>query len=173
MSNVYLTGFVIEREETPQGLARAGDVVHFRISGTTAFGRAWSRGEEHTLTPADIGNTINKHSESWLDRELANPDGKVALGPWPSDEPILLPGSVEFAEERERRRREAHAKLTVAERVDALAKVIEDFGQAGATSSTINRAADPTIRAATEQERRIRDAALRQVSKYAPARREV
>jgi hypothetical protein len=161
MSNVYLTGFTTELDATPQGLARAGDRLHFRISGVTAFGRSWSRGDEHTLTRADIGNTINRHGESWLDRELQRDDGKVALGSWPEGEPKLLPGTPEHAEAREQARREAHAR-PLSERSAALRAVRETYGKSAPTSSTINAAPDPTIRAAAEQDARLRERAARE-----------
>jgi hypothetical protein len=162
MSHVpYLTGFTTELEATPQGRAKAGDQIHFRVSGVTAFGRSWTRGEAHVLTRAGIGNTINRHGESWLDRELLRDDGKVALGPWPDGEPKLLRGTPEHAEAREQARREAHAR-PLSERSAALRAVKETYGDSMPTSSTINAAPDPTIRAAAEQDARLRERALRE-----------
>jgi hypothetical protein len=170
--NVYLPG-APAMEVTPGGLARAGDVVHVKVSGLSAFGRVWSRGDTFRLEPQDIAHSVNRHGESFIDRELAmGADGKLGLGEWPADVPTWTPGSVEHQEAREAARREAHAR-PASERYDALQRVRDEFGESTPTSRTLNRAPDPTIRAAADQDERIRQNALRSVSRYTPAEREV
>lgn len=174
-ATVYLPG-TPELDATPQGLARAGDRIHFRISGTTAFGQSWSRGEERVLTAADIGSTINRHSESWLDRELRTEGGKVGLGPWPEAEAVLLPGTPEFQEAAEAARREAHAMPTEQQRLDALQAVRQKFGPPASTQHThlTFKNGTPTEQQAREQDQRIRQNAVRNYgSAYTPVEREV
>jgi hypothetical protein len=161
-----------EMEQTPEGRARVGDVIHVKVSGFTGFGSTWTRGAEIKLSALDIGSSINREGSSWIDRELRHPDGRLGSGPWPEGLAKLVHGSPEWAEQREAARREAHAR-PASERLDALQRVREEFGESTPTNRTLNRAPNPTVRAAHEQDERIRQNALRSISRYTPVEREV
>ena len=170
--NIYMLPGAPEQEATPQGLVHAGDVLHCRVSGTTMFGRSWSRGESFRVDAADIAHSINKHGESFLDRELAKGvDGKLGLGEWPADAPTWTPGSVEHVEAKEAARKAAWAEPNPAVRLAALKRVEEEFGSTGSTSRTISAAAtDPQERRAAEQRARLDADGPRAVSRYSPTR---
>lgn len=173
--NVYMIPGTPGLAETPGGLARAGDVLHVRVSGTTMFGRSWSRGESFHLDADDIAHSVNRHGESFLDRELRDPDGKLGIGPWPESEDVFIPGTPEFEEAAEAARREAHAMPTEQQRLDALQAVRKKFGAPTSTQHThlTYKNGTPTEQQAREQDLRIRQNAVRNYgSAYTPAERE-
>lgn len=121
---------------TPKGVATVGDTVHVVVSGFTAFGNVWRRGQEIVLDESHIAGSLNRNGESWLDRELANPDGRVQLGCWPGG-PTWMPGTVEHDLARDTARAAAWAEPNPEVRVVALRSLDEQFGRPGATSRTI------------------------------------
>lgn len=121
---------------------KPGDQIHILVTGVTLsvgdffpsyVGR---RGDTITVTEAMIEASRDRNGKSWLDAVAAGDDSRIGLGPFPSDVPALLPGSLEFQAERERRREQAWLIPTVAEREAALAEVYRDFGSLRPTGSS-------------------------------------
>lgn len=166
-----------------------GDVIHGLDEGGISiarseniFGRAsviLRRGDELVVDEEMIDASRDRHGNlTWpvlvLD-ELAQVEkwGTVRLraGRAPADLRPWTHGSALWRELRERARREAHARTTAEARADALAEVERVYGAAPSTTTTLNKAPDPSIRAAEEQQQRIASAGVRQASTYAPSER--
>jgi hypothetical protein len=162
------------KSTTPKGFASAGDILHVNVAGFTALGRVFRRGEEFTLSADDIASTLDTNGESWIDNELARPDGRVAAGPWPEGQPNWTFGSPDWAEAREIARQAAWAEGDPAERARKRAEVELQFGAAPSTSRTIAAPlSSPQERAADEQRRRMDAEGVRVKTTYSPSRRGV
>lgn len=162
------------KSTTPKGLASAGDILHVNVAGFTALGRVFRRGEEFTLTEEDIASTIDRNGGSWIDSELARPDGRVGAGPWPEGAPRWTLGAPDWQEAREIARQAAWAEQDPAERARKRAEVELEFGAAPSTSRTIAAPlSSPQERAADEQRRRVDAEGVRVKTAYSPSRREV
>lgn len=170
-------------------IVQPGEQVHAIASGLTiptgtglmGASIVLRRGQTLTVSSAFIEASRNRHGDlGWPaivddDDEQVRRWGRVHLrrGPAPDDMLPWEPGTPEHAEAREAARRRAWAVLDPAERREALADVERVYGPPAVTSTTLNRAPDPSIRAAAEQDRRIREGGMRQRSSYAPERRSV
>lgn len=122
-------------DASPGGKVHAGDVVHF-TRAALAWGVAFQRGDTITLTAQQIAETIDARGRSWLD-QVGTEDSRIALGPWPQDQPTWLPGSNEEATAYEDARREAHALPVAADRAAALAELAKRFPRRGGPTSTV------------------------------------
>ncbi|WP_146078084.1 hypothetical protein [Subtercola sp. Z020] len=129
---------------TKTTVIKPGDQIHILATGVTLstgdffpsyIGR---RGDTLTVTEALIEASRDRNGESWLDAVVTGDDQRIGFGPFPSDVPVLLPGSLEFQAERERRRDQAWRIPTTAERDLALAQVYAEFGPLGPTGSSIS-----------------------------------
>ncbi len=169
----------------PLRLPRAGEQVHALVTGTTLAtggphgGTVLTRGQTFTITDAMLElskNRFGEHSGVALVHDAEAQiekygEVRFAPGPAPADLQPWTPGSPEWAAAREQARREAHSLPTEDARRAALAEVQQRFGAAPSTTVTLNKATDPSVRAAEEQQARIRAAGVRQASTYAPAER--
>jgi hypothetical protein len=156
-------------DETPDGKLRAGDTVHFTRT-TSAWGEVHPRGATVTLTPEKIAATVDRTGRSWLD-DVDGDDPRIARGPWPADQPVWVYGSSEWQQAREAASRSAWSHHDAVTRAQALAEVEHLYGPASTTSRTVNSAPDPSVRAAAEQDRVLREGGTRLRSSYAPGER--
>lgn len=154
--------------------AGPGDLLHVLVSGTTAFGWVWSRGDSILLNPEQVELTRDRDGRSWLDdlsedaqiRRWGRP--RFGIGPWPAELHRWTPGSPEAEVAREDARRLAWSHDDPRVREQALAEVDQIFGPAPTTSRTTNAAPDPSIRRAERQDEARRLAGVRQVTRYSP-----
>ncbi|RFA07941.1 hypothetical protein B7R54_00970 [Subtercola boreus] len=123
---------------------KPGDQIHILATGVTLsigdfypsyIGR---RGDTLTVTEAMIDASRDRNGETWLAAVATGDDPRIGLGPFPSDLPVLLSGSLEFEAERQRRRDQAWLIPTESEREAALAKVRKEFGAPIRTGSSIS-----------------------------------
>lgn len=156
-------------ETTPDGKLRAGDQIHF-LRAASAWGQVYPRGATVTLSAEMIAATVDRTGRSWLD-QVDDDDPRIARGPWPEGEPPWTYGSSEWQMARERASRAAWAHPDPATRAQAFAEIEQLYGPAQATSRTHNRAADPSVRAAAEQDRVLREGGTRLRSSYTPGER--
>ncbi|RKE60513.1 hypothetical protein [Microbacterium sp. AG238] len=166
-----------------------GDVVHSLDEGGIAIARSVNifgqasvilrRGDELVVDEEMIDASRDRHGNvTWpalvLD-EAAQIEkwGTVRLraGRAPADLRPWTHGSALWRDMRERARREAHALPTAEARADALAQVERVYGAAPSTATTLNKAPDPSVRAAEEQRARIAASGVRSSSTYAPRER--
>jgi hypothetical protein len=155
-------------------------VLHVLSGGLLLFGEARKRGDVLTVTQRDIDAQRDREGRSWCDdlSEAAQLDRwgsiRLGLGPWPEDLAVWTEvGDPVWVEHRERARREAYSQPTAEARDAAVREVRRIYGEAPSTSRTLNAAtSSPEIRTAEEQRRRLDAAGPRQVTRYAPPRRE-
>ena len=118
-----------------QLLVNPGDQIHFLKSGFTFSANAddhsgivSTRGQVVTITQALIDASRDRYGSSWLER-LENPENEFfAIGPWPENESIYIPGTIEHEREAERRREVAHKIPDEFQRGEALAAIRKEFG---------------------------------------------
>ncbi|MDD7929884.1 hypothetical protein [Microbacterium thalli] len=169
----------------PLRLPRAGEQVHALVTGTTLAtggpygGTVLTRGQTFTITDAMLELSKNRFGQYSGVALVHDPEAQIekygevrfAPGPAPADLDPWTYGSAEWRVAREQARREAWALPTEDARRAALAEVQRRFGAAPDTATTLNKATDPSVRAAEEQQGRIRAAGVRQASTYAPQER--
>ena len=160
---------------TPEGRASVGDVLHVNVSGFMVFGNVYARGQEIRLDADKIAASLGRDGASWIDRELARPDGRVGLGPWPEGQATYdAVGDPTWHEQYARARAEAYAHPTAEERDAALREIRRIYGDGLTTSRTIGGPSNPAEqRAAQEQRLRLDAEGVRSRSSYSPQRRSV
>lgn len=126
---------------TNEGTPELPCTIHFTSAHTVALstdanGHAiFSYGDELELTQEIVALSRDRFGNSTLLARLASGDAGIHLGAWP-DLPRLLPGSLDWAEQRELARQAAWKIEDEAERKAALVQVQADFGFA-VTSKTL------------------------------------
>lgn len=157
-------------DTAPIKLPTPGETVHCLVSGTTIAtgghygGAVLQRGQNLTITQAMLEASRDRHGRysgpALAYDELTQYEryGDVLFrpGPAPLDLESWKYGDADWAAAREQARAEAHALPTADARAAALRAVIERFGAPPVTSTTLNSAPNASIRAAEEQQERIR-----------------
>lgn len=145
--------------------------------GLIIFGNVHKRGDQIELTAERIEGNRDRLGRSWLDDlseegQLARwGEVRVGVGPWPEDLPAWSYGDPLWQMAREQACRAAWRHEDAATRRQALAEVEQIYGPARPTSRTVNSSPDPSIRAAAEQDRLLREGGVRLKSRFQPGER--